>query len=210
MKAVIFDVDGTLIKIRKELFFEAFKFIRNELGYGDCSTENIERFIQGDKEMSRNVMIERVFGFNHDNFAELFKSYMSDFEKVKRFKSLYPDVKFVLDELRRGKVIMGAVTDAPPFIAIPQRNYFLGNGYFSEFVITYKSDLRDKPAPDGLLYCMKQLGVEEAVFVGDSDSDIIAAQSAGIPAIWIDRGEHEIHTEPNRRIKTCMNYYDNK
>ena len=202
MKAVIFDVDGTLIKIRKELFFEAFKFIRNELGYGDCSTENIERFIQGDKEMSRDVMIERAFGFNHDNFAELFKLYMSDFEKVKCFKSLYSDVKFVLDELQRREVIMGAVTDAPPFIAIPQRDYFLGNGYFPEFVMTYKSDLRDKPAPDGLLYCMKQLGAEKAVFVGDSDSDIIAAQSAGIPAIWIDRGEHSISAKPDRRIKT--------
>lgn len=204
MKAVIFDIDGTLIKTREDFWYIVFEEIIGKIGCENYSREEVKRFERGDRNTPRKKILEKIFGSESktDEFHRLLGIYLSDFDKVKHFKSLYPDVKLVLDELEKREVIMGVVTDAPPFIAIPQRDYFLGNGYFSEFVMTHKTHLKDKPSPDGLLYCMKQLGAEEAIFVGDSDSDIIAAQSAGIESVWIDRKEHDIYTQPNRIIET--------
>ncbi len=49
-----------------------------------------------------------------------------------------------------------------------------------------------KPSPYGLEKAMKALGIERAIFVGDSISDIIAAKQAGIPVAVIRGGESDI------------------
>ena len=47
--------------------------------------------------------------------------------------------------------------------------------------------IRRKPAPDTVLEALRQLGVtkENAVYVGDSDVDILTARNAGLPCISV-------------------------
>jgi phosphoglycolate phosphatase len=47
--------------------------------------------------------------------------------------------------------------------------------------------IRRKPAPDTVIEAMRQLGVdkERAVYVGDSDVDILTARNAGLPCISV-------------------------
>ncbi|MDE7395303.1 MAG: HAD-IA family hydrolase [Clostridiales bacterium] len=47
-----------------------------------------------------------------------------------------------------------------------------------------------KPAPDGVFYALKVLGskAENAVYVGDSDIDILTARNAGLPVIGVSWG----------------------
>lgn len=47
--------------------------------------------------------------------------------------------------------------------------------------------IRRKPAPDTVLAALRQLGVskEMAVYVGDSDVDILTAQASGLPCISV-------------------------
>ena len=49
-----------------------------------------------------------------------------------------------------------------------------------------------KPAPDGLLLVCHELNVEPAaaVYVGDSPSDAVAAQAAGMTSIGVTWGSH--------------------
>ena len=202
-KAIIFDVDGTLIHTSMNLVNAVVKKIIDELSYGEFSPEKVSRFWWGDKNISRRELIELEFKISFDDFIPLFRNHTMNFDYVKQFKKLYKDVKPVLDELLFRGIPLGVVTDAPSYIVVPQLNYFLGNGYFSEVIMTHElENVRDKPAPDGLLLCMEKLGTRDAIFVGDSDSDIVAAQSAGIPAILIERGEHETYAKPDRTIKT--------
>lgn len=51
---------------------------------------------------------------------------------------------------------------------------------------------RPKPEPDGLLLVCKELGVDpnEAVYIGDSPSDAVAASSAGMKSIGCTWGSH--------------------
>ena len=47
--------------------------------------------------------------------------------------------------------------------------------------------IRKKPAPDTVFAALKQLGVgkEDAVYVGDSDVDILTARNSGLPCISV-------------------------
>jgi len=52
------------------------------------------------------------------------------------------------------------------------------------------AEFRPKPAPDTLVECVRQLGLvpEEGVYIGDSASDMIAAQAAGLLAMAVTTG----------------------
>ncbi len=202
-KGIIFDVDGTLIHTSLDYVDEIVKQVIQELDYGEYHPEKVHRFWWGDRKVSRRELIETEFKVRFEDFIVLFRRRASDFNYAKQFKKLYDDVTSVLDELVKRNIPLGIVTDAPAYIASPQLNHFLGNGYFSQIIMTHElPNVKDKPEPDGLLLCMRNLGIDEAVFVGDSDSDMVAAQRAKILGILLDRGEHETYVEPKRKIKT--------
>lgn len=202
-EGIIFDVDGVLIYTAIDYPREIVKKIIKRLGYGESSFEKVDRFWWGDSNICRRELIEIEFKVKFEDFIELFEEYVKDFENAKNFKGVYGEVIPVLDELKKRDISLGIVTDAPPYIAMPQINYFLGGNYFSEIVMTHGlENVRDKPEPDGLLLCMERIGVSDCAFVGDSDSDIVAAKKAGIEAILIDRGEHKTCVKPDRRINT--------
>ena len=53
------------------------------------------------------------------------------------------------------------------------------------------SDLVEKkPAPDAVYEVLKQFGItkEEAIFVGDSDVDVMTAHNAGVPCVGVTWG----------------------
>ena len=50
------------------------------------------------------------------------------------------------------------------------------------------ADCPRKPAPDMLFRAMKTLGVERAIYVGDSEVDVLTAGNAGIPCISVTWG----------------------
>lgn len=54
---------------------------------------------------------------------------------------------------------------------------------------------KPKPHPDGLLMICSELGVsaDECVYIGDSPSDGEAAKAAGMPSIGVGWGAHDIH-----------------
>ena len=202
-KGMIFDVDGVLIYTAIDYPREIVKKIIKRLGYGEFSFKKVDRFWWGDSDVSRRELIELEFKVKFEDFIGLFEEYVRDFEHAKNFKGVYGEVIPVLDELKRRGISLGIVTDAPSYIAIPQLDYFFNDNYFSEIVMTHGlENVRDKPEPDGILLCMERMGVNDCAFIGDSDSDIVAAKKAGIEAILIDRGEHETYVEPDRKLKT--------
>ncbi|WP_049915331.1 HAD family hydrolase [Haloferax mucosum] len=62
---------------------------------------------------------------------------------------------------------------------------------------------RKKPEPYYIERAMSDLGVETPLFVGDSDSDIVAADAAGIDSAFIRRGhraDHTLSADPTHEI----------
>lgn len=65
--------------------------------------------------------------------------------------------------------------------------------YFADtitFAVGDNPQRAKKPAPDNVLFALEQLGSspENAVYIGDSEVDIMTAQNAGLPMIIVDWG----------------------
>ena len=65
--------------------------------------------------------------------------------------------------------------------------------FFGEDIAVVIGDVPDrprKPAPDGTLEALTRLGVsaDEAIFVGDADSDVLTARNAGLPCVSVTWG----------------------
>ncbi len=54
--------------------------------------------------------------------------------------------------------------------------------YF-DVLVCQDDHLKAKPAPDGILYAMEQLGCTESIYAGDSVSDLLAGRNAGSTVI---------------------------
>lgn len=56
-----------------------------------------------------------------------------------------------------------------------------------EIAIGERDDIKKKPAPDTVLEALRQLGVSKdgAVYIGDSDVDIMTAKNCGIPCVSV-------------------------
>jgi phosphatidylglycerol:prolipoprotein diacylglycerol transferase len=83
------------------------------------------------------------------------------------------------------------------------------NDYF-ETVIGYEEVKKYKPDPEGLLTACKALGKshDDAIYVGDTDTDMMAAHNAGMFSVALlthdERKQAILDTKPNASITDLM------
>ena len=67
------------------------------------------------------------------------------------------------------------------------KEYFCGN---VDFAVGQRQGIEKKPAPDGVLDAIKNLGCnkEDAVYIGDSEVDFATAQNSGLDFIGVSWG----------------------
>lgn len=184
-RAVLFDIDGTLVHTLPEYRYRtvgaALRQLQREFSLGD-----IDRFwFEGD----RNAVIRECFQLEPKEFWTVFRKIDLP-EHRKEFTRLYEDVGAV-QELRTLGYQTGIVTGAPPDVANINLDK-LGREQFDViFIASSLNGKNNKPHPEGLLYCLDQLRLDlnEAVYVGNADEDVIMARNAGMLDIIIDRHE---------------------
>ena len=71
-------------------------------------------------------------------------------------------------------------------------------------VIALEDVANSKPSPDCLLAVMKKLDLKQTVYIGDSASDVIAAERAKIPSIFV--GKQNIGTVRFQTILEVIQY----
>jgi putative hydrolase of the HAD superfamily len=86
-----------------------------------------------------------------------------------------------------------------------QRSRLAASGIarFFEVVVTSQGCGFAKPDPRILRIALDGLGVRprEAVYVGDDPAvDGAAARAAGVPFVWVDRGDAQHGPRPRRRV----------
>ena len=95
---------------------------------------------------------------------------------------VFPFVSDTLTTLRAAGVATGIVT----LRSRRRANWLLPGNILGliDTLVCYE-DAEPKPAPDGLLLALGQLGVapKDAVFVGDMDVDVATARAAGVTAV---------------------------
>jgi pyrophosphatase PpaX len=179
IKAVIFDLDGTLIDTN-DLILETFHNVLKEC-LGQFPTEDELNHVYG------KTLDEQMAFFSVERSQELVNAYKSYYRTHMDTQiNLFEGVKSLLDELAAKGIKMAAVTNKGSRGVHHAFDKFDLGKYFAAS-ITADDVLRGKPDPEGIFTILNQLGVdaEDALFVGDSASDIIAAKDAGVKSVLV-------------------------
>ena len=185
LKLVIFDLDGTLVEFKIDYEKSKKEVISalEEIGLD-------ERKVQGKtiSDIVRNAQKLLSGRIDENGFKKLRKLLYERIEKyeMKAAKStkLISGAMDILSHLRRNGVKIALVTNNNrKATELTLRRLKLSN-LFHE-VVTRDDVENFKPYPDQILYVLEKTGVgkEEAIYVGDSKIDVIAAKSAGIKMV---------------------------
>ena len=185
-KAVVFDLDGTLLNTLEDLRDSVNAALR-QCGMPERTEDEIRRFVGNGVEKLMSLSVPK--GQENPLFQQAYAIFKEHYGHHCNDKTdLYPGVKELLADLRDRGCRMAIVTNkyqAGMDILMEQ--------YFQEYLsvaIGETAGRPKKPAPDGVYEALKQLGIpkEEAVYVGDSEVDIATARNAGMDCIAVEWG----------------------
>lgn len=179
-KLVIYDCDGVLLDTLDSnyIFYNrVMEYLgRPHLDRSDLAARNVLHTYSFD-----NVM-EHFFG------NDVRKDDAWAFARTIRYKELMPFMRIedgLLETLERlrGKVSLAVCTNRATSMDMIIEDFGL-TGFFS-CVMTAAKVANPKPHPEPLLKVLEHYGIqpEEALFVGDSEVDMLAARGAGVPFV---------------------------
>lgn len=182
--AVIFDLDGTLLNTLEDLK-NSTNFALNELGFPKRSLEEVRCFVgNGVRKLIERAVPQSCDKETTEKCLEIFKKNYS--ENMYNNTTPYNSILEILKDLRNNGLKICVVSNKFDF-AVKE----LCKKYFEDLVdiaIGQADDVPKKPAPDGVLKAIKQLGAENVVYIGDSEVDVQTAKNADIPCIGVTWG----------------------
>jgi len=104
--------------------------------------------------------------------------------KVVHYTNFYPETEPLLKAAKNKGILLGLATNrVHPWLDLAS----MGLASFFDTAVGASDVPKAKPEPDILINVLKQLGIgpSEAIFVGDSISDMMASKAAGIKAVGL-------------------------
>ena len=191
IKAVAFDLDGTLIDSVPDLA-AATNATLQELGLPLSTESQVRSWVGNGAEM----LMRRALSFalskdvSDEQLAVCMPRFMHFYQQnLQQHSRLYDNVEQVLKELHSAGYQLAIVTNKPFEFTVPLLQAFKLDGYFS-IVLGGDSLAKMKPDPLPLTHILQQWQLEPAqlLMVGDSKNDILAAKAAAIASIGLTYG----------------------
>lgn len=187
-KAVIFDLDGTLLNTLDDLA-DSTNYALSQFGYPTRTIEEVRQFVGNGVAK----LIERAIpdGKNNPNFEKCLSIFKENYAQNMYNKTApYNGIIEMLSNLK-SKGIKIAVVSNKFDLAVKElcKKYFEG---FIDFAAgeNEAQGIKKKPAPDTVLSVLNEFNFapEDAVYVGDSDVDIMTAKNSKMPCISVTWG----------------------
>lgn len=190
-KAVIFDLDGTLLNTLDDLA-DSTNYALSRFGYPTRTIEEVRQFVGNGVAK----LIERAIpeGKNNPNFEKCLAIFKENYAQNMYNKTApYNGILEMLPNLK-SKGIKIAVVSNKFDLAVKElcKKYFEG---FIDFAAgeNEAQGIKKKPAPDTVISVLNEFNFapEDAVYVGDSDVDIMTAKNSKMSCISVTWGFRE-------------------
>jgi len=185
IEGIVFDVDGTLTD-SVEAYYEVFREVTAQFGIQIRKEEVLEPMVTG------SLIWNRILPEGLPNRDEKIKQFMKVIPRVYEevFQNVHPfdGLESVLKGLGDRGIRLGVVTSAREVAVRPLYHHALSQYFMA--IITREDGFLLKPAPDGILECLRRMEVssDHAIIVGDSPLDIRAGKRAGSLTIGVLSG----------------------
>ncbi len=176
---ILFDLDGTLLNSLEDLTDSVNHTLRL---YG-CPERTLAEILSFVGYGAANLIRAALPGKESDPpLSEVLAAYQSYYATHSQIKTRpYDGILEALESLKKEYPI--AVVSNKPDIATKP----LCKEYFGEdiYALGQKDTCPKKPAPDMLYQAMQDIGVENCIYVGDSEVDVQTAKNAGVPCLSV-------------------------
>ncbi len=187
LKAVLFDLDGTLLDTAPE-FHEIISAQLRRHGAAPISFADFRTVVSD----GARGMVQKGFGIDHTDerfeplrieFLELYREHLA------AHTQLFPGMSETLAFIEANNLLWGIVTNKPVGFSAPLLQKLNLAARCSTLICPDHVQQR-KPDPEALLLACSQLAcsVEEAIYLGDHRRDIECAQRAGMISIACEYG----------------------
>ena len=201
-RAILFDLDGTLVDsigaylevARLAAMSQGLEVTGLQVRQALCSGASFWKGVIPDGREDGEALRKALFAHAAREWPRILSQHGKPF----------PGLAATLDELKSRGLALGIVSGARPEVLE------LLHDVLDRFdAIVLGADVaRRKPHPEGLLKCLRQLGLDasQAVYVGDTPIDIQASRAAGMRAVGVLSGAGDSAVlsacEPDRLISS--------
>jgi phosphoglycolate phosphatase len=187
VRALIFDLDGTLIDSKRDLIHSVNIMLR-EMGRQELAEEIISGYIGHGAPQ----LVARALGGDatEDQLKHALQFFLGYYEEHKMDTTCaYPGVAETLAQLQRKDLPMAVLTNKPARISVRILNA-LGLANYFRAIYGGNSFETKKPDPLGANTILRELGAApgETMVIGDSEVDIQTARNAGMLAAAVNYG----------------------
>ena len=188
---VVFDCDGTLVD-SQHMIVSAMTEAWRAHGLPDPSAHDVRRVVG----LPLVTAVQQLLPEGGDDPEQVAESYKQAFfalrQRPDHVEPLFPGIVSVLDRLLESGVLLGVATGKSRRGLVATLDRHGLSERFSS--LQTADDGAGKPAPDMVLQAMREVGAEVAdtVVVGDTVFDMQMAANAGVAAIGVAWGYHEV------------------
>ncbi|EPR10832.1 HAD family hydrolase [Ruminiclostridium papyrosolvens] len=195
-KAILFDLDGTLINSLEDLADSANEALKKH-GFKLHPADSYKKFVgNGVRNLIKNAS---PHGTDDSVVDKILEDYRIIYNKnyVNKTRA-YDGIHEMLDNLKKAGIKMGVCSNKPHIPTNEIVKKLLGCGYF-DVVFGEREGIPRKPDPASLIEAAERLGVapSQTIYVGDSGGDMESANRAEMLAagvLWGFREQEELIT----------------
>jgi len=185
-KAVLFDMDGTVLDTSGDLT-DAVNHCLRHFGMPERSRQEVESFLGNGA--ARLISLSVPKDTDEKKIREIFDYYSNYYSSHCQIKTApYPGIIPLMERLKELGIKQAVISNKQDAAVKPlAKLHFPG---LLELAVGEGNGVKRKPDPSAVIAAAEQLGlgIEECVYIGDTEVDIETAKNAGMDCIAVSWG----------------------